>query len=308
MKNTAREKMLRGETTVGSFLEIASPTAAEALALAGFDYIIIDTEHGAGDPQSALDLIRCAKLYGTTPFARVQEISRAPILKMLDAGAMGLIIPQLNSLEEAKAVVRYGKYAPLGERGVSGSAGTGFWQEDYARHGLPALFETANRETMLIPQCESLGCLEHLEEIVALPGIDGIFVGPYDLSTAMGIPGQFDHPDFLAALRRIQAVCQAAGKLLREGDWIRHKLRSLIRCVAEHHSLVTGADGFDLLFGHFIFLRLISLVDAHRDIRRLLVHRNDDRTGVRVKSHFGICVADLTDRIPGDLLEIDIRF
>ena len=109
MKNTAREKMLRGETTVGSFLEIASPTAAEALALAGFDYIIIDTEHGAGDPQSALDLIRCAKLYGTTPFARVQEISRAPILKMLDAGAMGLIIPKLNSVEEDKLVVGYGK-------------------------------------------------------------------------------------------------------------------------------------------------------------------------------------------------------
>ena len=103
-------------------------------------------------------------------------------------------------------------------------------------------------------------------------------------------------------------LCQLKGKLLREGDWIRHKLRSLIRCVAEHHSLVTGADGFDLLFGHFIFLRLIGLVYAHRDIRRLLVHRNDDRTGVRVKSHFGICVADLTDRIPGDLLEIDIRF
>ena len=103
-------------------------------------------------------------------------------------------------------------------------------------------------------------------------------------------------------------LCQLKGKLLCEGDRIRHKLRSLIRCVAEHHSLVTGADGFDLLFGHFIFLRLISLVDAHRDIRRLLVHRNDDRTGVRVKSHFGVCVADLTDRIPGDLLEIDIRF
>ena len=212
MKNTAREKLLRGERTVGCFLEIASPTAAECLALAGFDYIIVDTEHGAGDPQSALDLIRCAKLYGTTPFARVQEISRAPILKMLDAGAMGLIIPQLNSVEEAEAVWRYGKYAPLGERGVSGSAGTGFWQEDYARHGLPALFETANRETMLIPQCESLGCLEHLEEIVAMPGIDGIFVGPFDLSTAMGIPGQFEHPDFLAALRRIRAVCRAAGK------------------------------------------------------------------------------------------------
>ena len=116
------------------------------------------------------------------------------------------------TMKKTIMVVAVALKTPLGERGVSGSAGTGFWQEDYARHGLPALFETANRETMLIPQCESLGCLEHLEEIVAMPGIDGIFVGPFDLSTAMGIPGQFEHPDFLAALRRIRAVCRAAGK------------------------------------------------------------------------------------------------
>ena len=153
MKNLVREKMLRGERSIGSFLEIGIGTAAECLALAGFDYIILDTEHGAGNPQTALEQIRAARLYGATPFVRVQEISRAAILKALDAGAQGLIIPQLNSVEEARAVVEHGKYSPLGQRGVSCSAGTGFWYEDYARQGLPHLFETANRETMLIPQC-----------------------------------------------------------------------------------------------------------------------------------------------------------
>lgn len=212
MKNLVREKMLRGETTVGSFMEIGSATAAECLALAGFDYIIIDTEHGPFNPQSALEFIRAARLYGTSPFVRVPEISRAAILKALDIGAQGLIIPQLNSVAEAEAVVRWGKYSPLGERGVSSSAGSGFWYEEYAQQGLPHYFEVSNRESMLIPQCETLGCLEHLEEIVALPGIDGIFVGPFDLSTAMGIPGEFDRPEFQAALRRIQAVCRAAGK------------------------------------------------------------------------------------------------
>ena len=210
MKNVLREKMLSGEKTLGTFMELGTATAAECLGLAGLDYLIIDTEHGPFNPQSALDFIRAAKLYNITPLARVQEISRAAILKLLDVGAMGLIIPCVNTVEEAKTIVSYGKYAPVGERGVANTAGSGFWFEDYARHGMPAYFETSNRETLLFPQCETLGCLEHLEEIVILPGIDGIFVGPFDLSTAMGIPGQFDKPEFKEALRHIQAVCARA--------------------------------------------------------------------------------------------------
>lgn len=212
MKNLTREKMLRGEKTLGCFMELGSATAAECLGLAGMDYLIIDTEHGAYDPESALDFIRAAKLYNVTPFARVQEISRPAILKLLDAGAMGLIIPCVNTVEEARNIVRWGKYTPVGQRGVAGSAGTGYWYEDYASHGLPEYFAISNRETMLFPQCETLGCLEHIEEIVALDGIDGIFLGPFDLSAAMGIPGQFDHPDLLQALRHVQQVCRAAGK------------------------------------------------------------------------------------------------
>ncbi|MBS1420307.1 MAG: hypothetical protein HP001_08780 [Oscillospiraceae bacterium] len=212
MKNVLREKMLSGEKTLGTFMELGTATAAECLGLAGLDYLIIDTEHGPFNPQSALDFIRAAKLYNITPLARVQEISRAAILKLLDVGAMGLIIPCVNTVEEAKTIVSYGKYAPVGERGVANTAGSGFWFEDYASHGMPAYFETSNRETLLFPQCETLGCLEHLEEIVILPGIDGIFVGPFDLSTAMGIPGQFDKPEFKEALRHIQAVCARANK------------------------------------------------------------------------------------------------
>ena len=189
--------MLSGEKTLGTFMKLGTATAAECLGLAGLDYLIIDTEHGPFNPQSALDFIRAAKLYNITPLARVQEISRAAILKLLDVGAMGLIIPCVNTVEEAKTIVSYGKYAPVGERGVANTAGSGFWFEDYASHGMPAYFETSNRETLLFPQCETLGCLEHLEEIVILPGIDGIFVGPFDLSTAMGIPGQFDKPEFI---------------------------------------------------------------------------------------------------------------
>jgi len=212
MKNTAREKMLRGEKTLGMFMEMGTATAAQCLGLAGLDYLIIDTEHGPFDPLAALEFIRTARLYGVTPFARVPEISRAAILKLLDVGAQGLIVPCLSSVEEAESVVRCGKYPPVGERGVAPSAGSGFWFEDYAAQGLEHYFAVSNRETMLVPQCETLGCLEHLEEIVAIEGIDGIFVGPFDLSTAMGIPGQFDRPEFQDALRHIRGVCAAAKK------------------------------------------------------------------------------------------------
>ena len=212
MKNTLREKMLRGEKTIGSFFTLGSGSVAECMGLAGLDYMIIDTEHAAFDPLSVLEFSRTAKLYGTTPLARAQEISRPAILKLLDAGAMGLNIPCVNSVEEARLIVSYGKYAPLGERGVAPSAGTDFWMADYAQQGLEHYFETCNRETLLFPQCETLGCLENLEQIVALEGIDGIFVGPYDLSTAMGFPGQFYRSEFKDALRHIQTVCAKAGK------------------------------------------------------------------------------------------------
>ncbi len=212
MKNILREKILRGEKTIGSFFSLGSGSVAECMGLAGLDYMIIDTEHAAFGPTDVVEFARTAKLYGITPLARVQEVSRPAILKLLDAGAMGLIIPCVNTVEEAKQIVSCGKYAPLGERGVAPSAGTDFWMSDYAQQGLEHYFETCNRETMLFPQCETLGCLEHLEEIVALEGIDGIFVGPYDLSTAMGIPAQFYRSEFKDALRHIQAVCKAAGK------------------------------------------------------------------------------------------------
>lgn len=212
MKNTLREKILRGEKTVGTFFTLGSGSAAECLGLSGLDYMIIDAEHAAFGPLDVLEYARVAKQYGITPLARAQEVSRSAILKLLDAGAMGLVIPCVESVEQAEEIVRYGKYAPLGQRGVAPSAGTDFWMADYAQQGLEHYFETCNRETLLLPQCETMGCLNNLEKIVALDGIDGIFVGPFDLSTAMGIPGQFYRSEFKEALRHIQRVCADAGK------------------------------------------------------------------------------------------------
>ena len=255
MKNSVREKMLAGERTLGIFQELGTATAAECLGLGGMDYLIIDTEHGPFDPLAALEFVRAARLYGVTPFARVQEISRAAILKLLDVGAQGLIIPCVNTVAEAESIVRFGKYAPLGERGVANTAGSGFWYEDYARQGLPHYFEVSNRETMLIPQCETLGCLEHLEEVVAIEGIDGIFVGPFDLSTAMGIPGQFHKPEFQEALRHIQGVCAAAKK------------PSLIFAASEEAARADFAMGYDsVTYGMDATLLVNACQAARRNI------------------------------------------
>ncbi len=213
MKNRVKEKMLAGQRTLGTFFELGSASAAECLGLGGLDYIIIDNEHGPFNPQSTLEYVRTAKLYGITPFARASEISREAILRLLDVGAMGLVIPNVRSVDEAEKIVEYGKYMPLGKRGVANTAGSGFWYEDYAQHGLKQYFEVSNRETLLLPQCETMECLEQLEEILRIEGIDGIYVGPFDLSTAMGIPGRFEDPAFREAIRHIQRVCAEAGKL-----------------------------------------------------------------------------------------------
>jgi 4-hydroxy-2-oxoheptanedioate aldolase len=212
MKNQVKAKMLKGEKTLGTFFETGSTTVAECLGLGGLDYIIIDNEHGPYNPQSTLEFVRAARLYGITPFARVPEISREAILRQLDVGVMGLVIPDVRTVQEVEKIVEYGKYLPLGKRGVAPTAGSGFWYEEYATQGLEHYFEVSNRETMLLPQCETVECLNSLEEILRVDGIDGIYVGPFDLSTAMGKPAQFDDPEVRDAIRHIQGVCADAGK------------------------------------------------------------------------------------------------
>lgn len=233
MKNLLREKTARGEQTVGSFLGMGGAGVAECMALAGLDYCIIDTEHGPFDVETAMDMIRAAELNGMTPLVRVKDGKRNSVLKMLDVGAKGLIIPFLNSVEEMKEIISYGKYFPLGERGVAFGRGAGYGYAEHVKNGLEDYFRICNRETMLIPQCERVGCLEHIEEITALEGIDGIFVGPYDLSASMGIPGQFDKPEFKEAVARILKACKDHGKF------------SMIYCGNTEIAKMRLAQGFD---------------------------------------------------------------
>lgn len=213
MKNAVREKLSAGQKVIGTFFEIGGMPAVECLGIAGLDFLIIDTEHGPFDVESAMEFVRAAELKNIAPFVRVSDISRPAILKMLDIGAQGLIIPCVETVEQVRKIVEFGKYPPVGKRG--------FFFNRTAEYGYSAdaasienFIRVSNATSMLIPQCETIGCLENIEEIAGLDGVDGIFIGPYDLTIAMGIPGQFQNPEFLKAIERVQKACRVAGKPL----------------------------------------------------------------------------------------------
>ncbi|MCL2497814.1 MAG: aldolase/citrate lyase family protein [Symbiobacteriaceae bacterium] len=213
MVNRLKEKATRGEAALGAFIGISSIASVEILALGGLDFVIIDTEHGPFEVETALQLIMAAELRGLTPIVRARATERSALLKMLDAGGQGLLIPYLKSVAEAESIVSWGKYRPVGDRGYSFNRSGDYGLAQEAAGGIMEYFAQKNAATLLIPQCETAECLEQIESIVALPGIDGIFIGPFDLSISLGIAGQFDHPKLQEAFRRVLQACQAANKI-----------------------------------------------------------------------------------------------
>ena len=208
--NTLKEKIIAGKKPIGTFCELMSENVVEALGYAGLDYVILDNEHSPIEAETTLAMVRAAEHGGITPIARVRGISRPAVLKLLDIGAQGLIVPNVKTVDDVKQLVSWSKYNPIGNRGFSGSRkdGWGFMLNMSVRETM----DYFNEQVLLIPQCETAEALETIEEIAAVDGVDGIFVGPYDLSIAMEIPGEFDNPMFVAALKRITEACKKAGK------------------------------------------------------------------------------------------------
>ena len=214
MQNEMKRKMQEGIPVIGTFFGLNSTLAVECLGLAGLDFLVIDSEHGPADVEITLNFILAAELRGITPLVRVKNHHRDSILKMLDIGAKGLVIPCMEKLEDIRDVVKYGKYYPTGQRGVAMARSGGFGFEPFSSGNIEKYFQVCNEETLLIPQCETRGFLENIEEICLINGIDGIFIGPYDLSVALAKPTEFDDPEFIAAIKRILAATRAAGKFV----------------------------------------------------------------------------------------------
>jgi 4-hydroxy-2-oxoheptanedioate aldolase len=177
-KNTAKALLQQGKPAVGAWMNFPSVVAAEALASIGWDWICVDTEHGAIDLETAQNLFLAIGANGTIPIARVPWNDVISIHRILDAGAYGIVVPMVNSAEEAERAVKAAKYPPDGMR----SAGGGRWRywagADYPRH--------ANDEIMVVVMIEHIDAVSRAEEILSVPGVDACFIGPNDLAWSMG--------------------------------------------------------------------------------------------------------------------------
>lgn len=213
MLNLLKEKIAEKGHAIGTFLGVANVPIVECLGYTGLDYVIIDTEHGSYDTETMGDLIDAAAKSGMAPIVRIGDVTHKEIQRAVDNGAQGIIAPCLRSIDDFRKLIDLAKFPPLGNRGFIKARGSGFGNEPWAAGTLEDYMKFSNEKVLVLPQCETVEALEQIEEIVKLPGLDGIFIGPFDLSISMGIPGQWDNPDFKAALARIHKACREAGKL-----------------------------------------------------------------------------------------------
>ena len=197
---TLKEKLRNKELTLGSWITLGHPAIAEMMAQAGFDWLTVDMEHSAITEHQAQQLIQTIELCGVTPLVRVGNNDATIIKRVMDAGSHGVIVPMVNSREEAQRAVASVKYPPKGIRGV-GLARAQKYGADF--EGYRQWNET---QSVVIVQVEHIKAVEHLEEILSVEGVDGFIVGPYDLSGSLGVPGQFDHPEVVTALNRVKEV------------------------------------------------------------------------------------------------------
>jgi 4-hydroxy-2-oxoheptanedioate aldolase len=202
-----RRRVLAGETLFGLFLDLGSPLAAEIAARAGYDWLLVDLEHGAATEADLVGLLRAIEVGGSSPLVRPQSGERIRIGRALDTGARGVMVPRLESADQAREAVTYLRYPPHGIRGVATRVrGAGLGTVSHAE------VQRLNDQVAGIIQIESAGALRDAEAIAGIDGVDVLFVGPADLTHSLGIPGQFEAPAYREALASVAAACRAHGK------------------------------------------------------------------------------------------------
>lgn len=203
---TFRQALLQRQIVIGTWLQINNPTAAEVLANSGHEWIAIDIEHTDIDITSLTSLLRGMYGRGAAPIARVATNGLMDIRRALDAGAAGVLVPFVNTAQQARQAVAAAKYPPMGVRGFSFSRANN-WGVDFGQDA-----RSANDETVVMVMIESKEGVENVEAIAAVDGVDAIFIGPYDLSGSYGMPGQTQDPVVRSACRRVIEACERAGK------------------------------------------------------------------------------------------------
>ncbi len=198
--NPLLDRFAASEVALGAWLSVPSSIAAETVAVTGFDYVCVDMQHGLVDYSDSVLMLQAITTGSSTPLVRVPENQSGHIGKALDAGAMGVIVPMVNSVEECEAAVRAARYAPEGSRSYGPTRVRSVEGADYYEH--------ANRTVAVIPMIETVAAVEAIEGILAVEGVDAIYVGPGDLSISLGLPPANEEPEFHAALDTIVAACE----------------------------------------------------------------------------------------------------
>lgn len=196
-KNKVKECREQGKISLGTWVQMASPEIVEAVGYQGYDFVIIDMEHGHFDFDTTHQMVRAADAAGITPIVRVPTNEDSMILKALDMGAMGVLVPGVSTKEQAIKAVRAAKYGPLGTRGACPwTRSTQYNAKDWVHHA-----KWSNEQTMIWLLVEGQEGVQNFDDILTIPNIDAVMLGPFDLSQSLGIPGQLDHPLLIKTLQ-----------------------------------------------------------------------------------------------------------
>ncbi len=240
MRNITKERLKAGKAAIGVGLQFTSPALVEIAGYAGFHWVYIDCEHGPMSEESVENMVRAAEISGITPVVRPSAVTPEAILRYLDLGAQGIIVPHVETKADAEAAVSAIKYPPQGDRGLAGVR----WSKYGTAGPLSDLIKDANDMTMVIALIESVRGVENIEAIISVPGVDAIHIGPNDLSASLGLPGQGNHPTVRGHMDRIIAACVKSKMPVGSGANTVEEAKKLI----EQGCQLVYAGGRDLFF------------------------------------------------------------
>ena len=204
-----KSRLRAGEQLIGTMITtLPSPDLVKILKNRGFDFCMIDCEHGSFTTREVSDMIGAGRGFGMPVMVRIPEVRREHVLHYMEMGAAGLLLPNTESADQARQLVDYAKYAPLGHRGVSLSRP----HTDFLKVNGPEYMAKSNGETLLICQIESQAGVDHVGEILSVPGIDAALIGPNDMSQDFGILGQYTHPRMEEAFRQVMDAAEKLDK------------------------------------------------------------------------------------------------
>ena len=197
------QKLKNNKLTIGSWIMMGTPMSVEVMALAGFEWLVIDIEHTSIDLQTVESLITTIQAKNIKALVRVSKNEEVVIKRVLDMGADGIIVPMVSSKEDALQAVEYAKYPPFGKRGVGLYRASGYGKtfEEYKKW--------VDEELVIIAQIEHINAVKNIDDIIGVDGIDGTIIGPYDLSGSMGYPGEFEREDVKEAVEKVLQRCKA---------------------------------------------------------------------------------------------------